>query len=121
MNKLSKSAQGHPDDNDATRVLSGLKGHLDVHDGVANFTNLFFQVPGADVNMHGTFGLINERINLHGTMRMQAKPSQATTGVKSFLMKVLDPFTNKDRGRVPIPVSITGTYNHPDYSASTPK
>jgi hypothetical protein len=36
-------------------------------------------------------------------------------------MKVLDPFTNKDRGRVPIPVSITGTYNHPDYSASSPK
>jgi len=121
MSKLSKSAQGHPDDNDPTRVLSGLRGHLDVHDGVANFTDLFFHVPGADVNMHGTFGLMNERINLHGTMRMQAKPSQATTGVKSFLMKVLDPFTNKDRGRVPIPVSITGTYAHPEYHAGTPK
>ncbi len=121
MSKLSKSAQGHPDDNDPTRVMSGLKGHVDVRNGTANFANLFFNVPGADIDMHGTYGLINQRINLHGTMRMQAKPSQATTGVKSFLMKVMDPFTNKDRGGVPIPVSITGTYDRPEYSASRPK
>lgn len=121
MEKLSKSARGHPDNPDPTRVLSGLKGHVDVKDGVANFTNLFFEVPGAAVTMHGTFGLISHRVDLHGTMKMQAKPSQATTGVKSFLMKVLDPFTNKDRGRVPIPVSITGTYENPEYHAGKPK
>jgi hypothetical protein len=121
MENLSKSARGHPDSPDPTRVLSGLKGHLDVGNGVATFQDLFFDVPGATVNMHGTYGLITERFNLRGTMRMQAKPSQATTGIKSFLMKVLDPFTNKDRGRVPIPVSITGTYDHPEYHAGAPK
>ncbi len=121
MDKLSTSAKGHPDNPDPSRVLSGLKGHVDVNAGVATFTDLFFDVPGAAVTMHGTFGLITQRVDLHGLMRMEAKPSKATTGVKSFLMKVLDPFTNKDRGRVPIPVGITGTYDHPHYEAGTPK
>ncbi len=121
MDKLSTSAQGHPDNPDPSRVLSGLKGHVDVNAGAATFTDLFFDVPGAAVTMHGTFGLTTQRVDLHGFMRMQAKPSKATTGVKSFLMKVLDPFTNKDRGRVPIPVGITGTYDHPHYQAGTPK
>jgi hypothetical protein len=68
--------------------------------------------------MRGTYNLVNERINLHGLLYMQAKLSNATSGIKSFLLKALGPFLKSNhRGEV-VPVSITGTYQHPSYHVS---
>jgi hypothetical protein len=41
----------------------------------------------------------------------------ATSGVKSFLIKALDPFIQQDHPGAPVPISITGTYSHPSYKA----
>jgi hypothetical protein len=68
--------------------------------------------------MHGSFNIVNERIDLHGTVRLEAKVSDTTTGVKSFLIKALNPFIKKDKPREPLPVAISGTYGHPQYSVS---
>jgi hypothetical protein len=47
---------------------------------------------------------------------MDAKLHQATSGIKSFLLKAVDPFLKKNRrGGAVIPVRITGTYQHPSY------
>ena len=74
-----------------------------------------FSVPGALAHLNGTFNLINEQINLHGTLDMQAKLSQTTKGVKSFLLKALDPFFKKKHAGAVVPIKITGTYGHPSY------
>jgi hypothetical protein len=96
-------------------VLSDLKGHVDVRDGIAHLSNLSFAVPGAVAHMHGTYDLITKKINLHGTVQTQVKLSQTTSGAKSFLMKVVGKFSNKNRPGVPIPVSVVGTYPNPTY------
>ena len=126
VEKLSERARGEKENEhdkvEPERVLSGLKGHVVLKNGTAYFSNLSFDVPGATAQMHGTFDLISERINLQGTLQLQAKLSEATSGVKSFLIKALDPFLKNNRRGVPLPVSITGTYQHPIYRvASSPK
>ena len=121
MDKLSERARGKKkeDEDDPESVLSDLKGHVVLKNGTATFTNLSFVVPGAIARVHGTYDLITERIDLHGTLQMQAKLSDATSGVKSFLIKALDPFLKKNRPGVPVPISITGTYSHPSYKVAS--
>ena len=123
VTELSERARGQGDKVDdgdlpPERVLSDLRGHVLLRHGRARFSHLTFTVPGATAQMQGTYDLISERINLHGTLHMLAKPSEATSGVKSFLLKVLNPFTKKDKRNRPISFSITGTYDKPEYSVS---
>jgi AsmA-like C-terminal region len=89
---------------------------VSLKDGTATFSSLSFRVPGALARLHGTYNVVNQRIDLRGTLLMQAKLSQATSGVKSFLLKVLDPLLKKNhRGGAKMPVRITGTYSRPSY------
>jgi hypothetical protein len=123
MSELSERARGHGDqvedgDLPPDRVLSNLKGHVLLRNGTATFSRLSFSVPGASAEMRGTYDLVSERINLHGTLHMSAKPSEATSGVKSFLLKLISPFTKKDKRHRPISFRISGTYDRPEYSVS---
>ena len=95
-------------------VVSDLRGHVALRNGVATFTNLSFKVPGADARMHGTFNLLSEAVNFHGTMKMDAHFSQTTSGIKSVFAKLIGPFVDKKRGSV-VPVVLNGTYAHPHF------
>jgi hypothetical protein len=100
--------QGEPE-----TVLSDLKGQILLRDGTARFSNLSFAVPGALAHMDGTYSLITERIDLHGMLKTDSAPSNTTQGIKSLLMKALDPFFKKKRAGYAMPVKVTGTYEHP--------
>ena len=60
------------------------------------FRGLTFTVTGAQVALDGKYGLEKEDLDFHGKLRMQAKISQTTTGVKSFVLKAVDPFFRKN-------------------------
>ena len=122
VNNLSKGAQGKEghsksdnDEGDPATVLSDLKGHAVVKDGTARFSNLSFRVPGAVAEMQGTYSLITEKIDLRGTLKTDAEVSKTTHGIKSLMLKVLDPFFKNKRGGYVAPVKITGTYQHPSF------
>jgi AsmA-like C-terminal region len=100
---------------DPTTVLSDLKGHVLLKDGTARFSNLAFSVPGALAQMQGTYNLITEKIDLHGTLRTDSAPSNTTHGMKGLMLKVLQPFFKKKRADYQMPVKITGTYEHPSF------
>jgi AsmA-like C-terminal region len=122
VDQLSERAEGEKNE-DPESVLSDLKGHVDLKDGIANFSSLSFGVPGAVAQMHGTYDLGSEEIDLRGMLHMQAKLSDATTGIQSFLIKALNPFLKNNHPGAEVPVHITGTYSHPVYrfsSASKP-
>jgi AsmA-like C-terminal region len=95
-------------------VISYLRGHVALRNGVATFTHLSFKVPGADVQMNGTYNLLSEAVNFHGTLKMDATLSQSTNGIKSFFAKIIGPFVNKKHGSV-VPVVMSGTYAHPHF------
>ena len=100
---------------DAETVLTDLKGQVVLERGIAKFSDLSFGIPGAQARMHGTYNLLNHKIDLHGRMRVDTKISKTNTGVKSLLLKVMDPiFKKKKKGEV-VPVHIGGTYEHPQF------
>ena len=121
VDELSETARGEkkakPEekkDEPEEDVTSHTHARIDVHDGVATFSELVYSVPGADARMHGTFNLLDEKVDLHGTLRMDAKFSQSTSGIKALFAKVLDPFLNKKNGSV-VPVVVDGTYSNPHF------
>jgi hypothetical protein len=118
LNQASERAQGHPDADDPENVVSDLKGHVALKDGVSRFSRFSFAVPGALASMHGTYNVISERINLRGTLLLQAKLTDTTNGFKGFLLKAISPFIKKNKPRAPLPVAVTGTFEHPRYSVS---
>jgi hypothetical protein len=79
------------------------------------FEKLSFGVPGALIQLAGTYSLADEALDFHGTARMQAKLSQMTTGWKSVLLKAADPFFKKKGAGAVIPIKITGTSRQPSF------
>ena len=115
IDKLSAGARGEKETADPETVLSDLSGQVAVENGTANFANLRFTVPGAHSRMHGSYNLINYKIDLRGQMRVDTKISNTTSGGKALLLKMIDPFFRKKRDGEVLPVRISGTYLHPSF------
>jgi hypothetical protein len=115
VDKLSGRARGDTDDSDAESVISNLQGRFILDNGNVTFTKLSFSVPGARIQLIGVYGLRTGAIDFHGTARMDAKVSQMTKGIKSFLLKAADPFFKKQGAGAVIPIRITGTRDNPSF------
>jgi len=122
VNHLSKGALGEDDRQKAEKdedepetVLSDLKGHVVLRDGTARFSNLSFSVPGALAKLQGTYNLLNEKIDLRGTLKTDSEPSNTTHGMKALMLKALAPFFKKKHVGFIMPVKITGSYEHPTF------
>ena len=116
-NELSERAEGEPHDT-PERVLANLKGHVVLRQGVAMFSNTSFEVPGAKAKVAGKVNLDrDERLDLQGHLAMQAELSQTEyPGIKSVFLKLLNPIYKKRRAGSVVPLSITGTYDHPQFN-----
>jgi hypothetical protein len=123
VDKLSAGARGEgkEEKDDPETVLSELKGQVALENGTATFSELSFDIPGATARMRGTFSVINHNVDLHGTMRVESKISNTTTGVKALLLKVMDPFFKKKKKGEIVPVHIGGTYEHPQFGLDISK
>jgi hypothetical protein len=115
MAQSEKSDEGTLSALQAERVLSDMRGSFRLEKGVMSISYLSFRVPGAEVRLEGTYGLVNQRIDFRGELRMAAKVSEMTSGWKSFFLKIVDPLLQtKDAGSV-IPIKIQGTSDAPSF------
>ncbi|MBV9303543.1 MAG: hypothetical protein JOY62_02565 [Acidobacteriaceae bacterium] len=111
---ISKKAEGESPET----VASNFHGYFQLNDGVASFSQLSFSVPGAMVNLDGDYALRPERINMHGTFRMQATISQTQSGIKHWLLKPFDRYFEKGGAGFLVPITITGTKDHPEFGVT---
>jgi hypothetical protein len=115
IDTLSRRGQGQPKDFDITNVVSEMRGSFGLRNAVVDFSDLQFGVTGAAIDLNGTYNLDTEAMDFHGKLKLKAKPSQTTTGMKSFFLKALDPlFKGKDAGTV-LAIKITGTKDSPSF------
>jgi hypothetical protein len=112
VDSLSLRSQGKPklaQDKPLENVDSEVGGTFRVLQGRASFSQLQFQVPGAQLNLTGTYNLDGNQFDFHGKLRMEAKVSQMVSGWKSILLTPVDPFFHKQGAGTELPVKITGT------------
>lgn len=113
INRLSESAtreSGNRRNSESETVFSDLSGHFALQDGVATFTDFSFSAPGVSARLHGTFGLISKKVDLHGVLETTGSIAGAASGLKSFLLKLITPFLKKQRSAKLLPFKITGMY-----------
>ncbi len=117
IDTLSNRARGVKKGSDKADedVASNFIGKFILKNGNINFSRLSFSVPGANINLNGSYGLKSEAIDFHGHVRLKATLSHLTTGWKSLLLKPVDPFFKKNGAGAVLPIKITGTKSDPHY------
>lgn len=112
LNRMSARSQGHPKQvtaEDLERVESQMSGTFSLAHAAVKIPNLAYEIPGAKVNLAGTYGLDGRTVDFSGTVRTEATASQMLTGWKHWAVKPFDPLFKKDGAGLEVPVTITGT------------
>ena len=118
IQQLSLRGEGKPGDikgSDPTLVRSEMRGTFHMEQAAINLPDLEYNVPGADVQLKGTYTLQGD-LNFTGTARMDATISQMLGGWKGVLAKPADKFFEKDGAGTLVPITITGTREAPKFS-----
>ena len=114
INELSHRSRGLGPDQRSDRVVSNFQGRFRLANGRLTLPSLTFSVPGANVQLAGRYALKPETLDFTGALLMDAKVSETQTGIKSLLLKVVDPLFRRN-GRTTIPIHVRGTRNEPDF------
>jgi len=118
VDKLSQVAVGDKPNDDPDAVEETMQGHVEMKNAVANFSDLYFYVPGVKVHVHGTYGILTEKIDLHGHLRVDHKLSKGSSGLKGAFLRVAEQFfrtSKKVQHAEIVPIKIGGTFGEPTY------
>jgi hypothetical protein len=112
LNKIAEDpGQKHPNE-----TVADFRGTVTLSQGVAHFSYLSVQDQGAAANFHGSYNLIDERVNMHGQLKTATSLTKTTHGgISAVFAKVLEPFFKKRPHETVVPVKIGGTYEHPSF------
>ena len=116
--ELSLRGQGKPHEvkaTDPTTVLSEMQGHFKLGNGMLELPDLDYHVPGADIVVHGDYGLKEGTLNFQGDAKLDASISQIVGGWKGFLLKPADHFLHKNGAGTDVPIKVEGTRKDPKF------
>jgi AsmA-like C-terminal region len=120
--EMSARAKGRDPDTVPGAVASDLQGKFTLASGVISFADLRFHIPGATVQMAGSYGLRNESLDFDGTLRMDATISQAAGGgMTGTMLKIVDPLFKKKGAGALIPIRVRGTREDPKFGVDVVK
>ncbi len=94
-------------------VASEMSAKFDLKNGTISLRPLSFRIPGATVNLNGTFNMPSRTMQLAGLFRMQSTLSDTQSGVKHWVLKPIDPLFEKDGAGVQLPFEVKGTQEQP--------
>jgi uncharacterized glyoxalase superfamily protein PhnB len=116
--ELSLRGQGRPGEvknADAASILSEMQGSFRMADGAITLPALAYSVPGAQIQLAGTYGLADGALNFAGTAKMESTVSKMVGGWKGMLLKPVDRHFKKDGAGTEVPIHIEGTREAPKF------
>ncbi len=114
------SLRGQGDAKDAKRgegadVRSAMQSDFTMAGGVITLPDLKYTVPGAEIDLKGTYGVEGGTLDFAGTAKTQATVSQLVGGWKGVLLKPADRLFKKDGAGTEVPIHIDGTPENPKF------
>jgi hypothetical protein len=114
VDTLSRKGQGQPTNEAIVNVAAELRGSFHLRESTMGLTGVQFAVPGAEVDVDGSYRLHDQEMAFSGHLYIDAPVSKTMTGIKSWLLKMADPlFKNKNGKGSRIPFEISGTPEDP--------
>ena len=111
-----KEEEDEPPDSPDT-VASDFDGRFRLERGQISFSSLKFSAPGAAIMLTGSYNMRSQDVNMKGTFRMQATLSDTQSGIKSWVLKPFDRFFEKEGAGFQVPITVTGSADHPEIGA----
>jgi hypothetical protein len=96
-------------------VASTMGGDFEMAHGVITLPVLRYSVPGADVQLSGSYEVVGGEINFAGSAALQATISKVVGGWKGLLLKPADRFFKKDGAGTMVPIKVSGTREDPKF------
>jgi hypothetical protein len=118
IGELSLRGQGKPQEAKSgavTDVRSSMQGDFTMADGVVTLPNLVYSVPGAEIDMAGTYTIDGGGLAFRGSANMQATVSHMVGGWRGLLLKPADRFFKKGGAGTKVGVHVTGTRKDPHF------
>jgi hypothetical protein len=116
--ELSLRGQGRPDElktTDPASILSQMQSSFQLTGGVITLPALKYTVPGATIQLKGTYGLEGGALSFDGAAKMEASVSKMVGGWKGLLLKPVDRYLQKDGAGTDVPIHIEGTREEPKF------
>jgi hypothetical protein len=118
ITQLSLRGQGLPKEikkADPTMVRSTMAGDFQLAGGVITLPTLTYTVPGASIQLKGTYGVEGGALAFAGSAKLDATVSQMVGGVLGALLKPANGFFKKDGAGTEVPIHISGTREDPKF------
>lgn len=113
MNEVAKVGKflGFQGDSKDYTAITALAGSLDIHNGVAEASDLALQMTGAAVAGDGTIDLVNQTLDLRFTVSLDKELSDKVGGrsIGGFMVTALA----SANGQLVVPARVTGTFAQP--------
>jgi hypothetical protein len=118
IEELSLRGQGHPEQIKSTApdaIASTMQGDFHMAGGVFNLPALDYEVPGAKIQLKGSYTVEGGALNFAGSARLQAPVSQMVGGKWGALLKPLNGLFRKNGAGAEVPIHISGTRENPEF------
>lgn len=118
VGQLSLRGQGRPGEarrGQGADVRSAIESDFTMADAVITLPDLKYTVPGAEIDLNGTYGVNGGLLNFTGTAKTQATVSEMVGGWKGALLKPADRFFEKDGAGTELPIHVEGTREEPKF------
>ena len=114
---LSRRGRGEEGDDglERERVVSNLRGRFKLNNARLTFSELTFAVPGSVVQLSGIYNLRSQEMNFRGELLTDASLADMTSGVKSLLARLAQPFFRRQGGGSRLPIRISGPRSKPEF------
>ena len=115
INALSQRGKGDATAANGPGVVSNLSGTFTLRGGTLTFSDLSFGVPGAIVQIAGTYDVKQETLDFRGHLLLDATLAETTSGWKAALGRIAQPLFRRQGGGSKLPIRISGPREHPKF------
>ena len=115
IDALSHRGQGKTADEEVDQVVNRMSGAFKMEDESITFRTLAFAIPGAAVNIGGSYDMAADTLDFHGALMLDATISETQTGWKRWVLKPVDPFFSKRGAGTFLHIKVVGSAKDPQF------